>query len=125
MENEGSRLSKQVKRLNYGQFLFLYLVVLNTSFHFSLSLLEELRLRGAPDWGKTKGQKRKDKDAKRSQDELELPAYDSRSGSYLDVSKQEFNQQTLQDPQLEGKSRYMSNYPELSIQKENIEMTNK
>ena len=125
MENEGSRLSKQVKRLNYGQFLFLYLVVLNTSFHFSLSLLEELRLRGAPDWGKTKGQKRKDKDAKRSQDELELPAYESRSGSSLDVSKQEFSQQSLQDSRVEGKSRNISNYPELSIQKENIEMTNK
>ena len=100
-------------------------MVLNTSYHFSLSLLGELRQRGAPDWGKTKGQKRRDKDAKRSQDELELPAYDSRSGSFLDVSKQEFNHQTLQDHQLEGKSQNMSNYPELSIKKENIEMTNK
>merc|ERR1711981_837440 len=54
---ETGPLSKQVKRLNFGQFLFLYFVARNTDTDFCSKLLQELRLKGAPDWAKTKGQK--------------------------------------------------------------------
>ena len=121
LENEGSTLSKQVKRLTYGQYLFLYLVALNTSSRFSISLLQELRERGAPDWGKTKGQKRRDDNKRRPHDESELPSYNSPAGSFLDLSNEGVKQRRTNSPQSEIKSRFLGNYPELKTTREDEE----
>ena len=121
LENEGSTLSKQVKRLNYGQYLFLYLVALNTSSRFSISLLEELRERGAPDWGKTKGQKRRDDNKRRPHDESELPSYNSPAGSFLDLSNEGVKHRRVHSPQSEEKSSFLGNFPELNTTREDVE----
>lgn len=119
--NETSTLSKQVKRLNYGQFLFLYLVAQNTSYHFSISLLEELKDRGAPDWGKSKGQRRKDERGRRPKDESGPPSYNSRSASPADISNRKSKLLAAQAPPLEDKSEIRNKYPELKFTKENEE----
>ena len=98
--NETSTLSKQIKRLKYGQFLFLYLVAQNTSYRFSISLLEELKDRGAPDWGKTKGQRLKDERGRRPKDESGPPSYNSRSASPADISNRKSKLQVAQAPPL-------------------------
>ena len=54
MEYENGQLSKVIRRLNFGQFLFLYFVAKNTSFSFVQELLHKLKIRGAPNWGKGK-----------------------------------------------------------------------
>ena len=122
MENDTSALSKEVKRLNFGQFLFLYFVAHNTSYRFSILLLEELKYRGAPNWEKTKGQKIKDKEKRRPQNESGPPSYNSRSNSLLDISNQGAKQRKPQAPPPEEKSVLLAKYPELSITQENIEL---
>ena len=121
LENGRSTLSEQVKRLTYGQYLFLCLVALNTSNRFGISLLEELRERGAPDWGKTKGQKRRDDNRRRPHDESELPSYNSPSGSFLDLSNEGVKQRRAHSPQSEEKSRFRDNFPELKTTREEVE----
>ena len=54
------QLAKVLKRLNFGQFLFLYLVARNADFKFGRMLLQKLVLRGAPSWSKSKAMKKKD-----------------------------------------------------------------
>ena len=106
--------------MNYGQFLFLYLVAQNTSYRFSISLLEELKDRGAPDWGKTKGQRQKDERGRRPKDESGPPSYNSRSSSPA-ISNRKSNIQAAQAPPLEDKSEIRNKYPELKFTKENEE----
>ena len=60
LENPNGRLAKVIKRLNFGQFLFLYFVARNEDFEFVQELISQLKARGAPEWTKTKGQKKKD-----------------------------------------------------------------
>ena len=96
--NETSTISKEVKRLNFGQYLFLYFVAHNTSYRFSILLLKELKDRGAPDWAKTKRQKTKDKEKRRQNNDSELPSYNSRSNSFLDISTQGAKQRKAQAP---------------------------
>ena len=54
MEDQTGQLSKEIKRLNFGQFLFLYFVARNTSFSFVRELLYKLKIKGAPDWVRAK-----------------------------------------------------------------------
>ena len=60
LENPNGRLAKVIKRLNFGQFLFLYFVARNEDVEFVKELITQLKARGAPDWTKTSGQKKKD-----------------------------------------------------------------
>lgn len=46
--------------MNFGQFLFIYLVARNTDFAFVQVLIRKLREKGAPDWAKTNAQRKKD-----------------------------------------------------------------
>ena len=121
LENENSTLSKQVKRLTYGQYLFLCLVALNTSNRFGISLLEELRKRGAPDWGKTASQKRRDDNRRKPHDGSELPSYNSPSGSFLDLSNEGVKQRRAHSPQSEEMSRFLGNLSDLNTTREEEE----
>ena len=96
-------------------------MALNTSSRFSISLLEELRERGAPDWGKTKGQKRRDDNKRRPHDESELPSYNSPAGSFLDLSNEGVKQRRVNSPQSEEKSKFLGNFPELKTSREEVE----
>ena len=83
----------------------------NTSYRFSILLLEELKDRGAPDWVKTKGQKRKDKEKRRPKNESGPPSYNSRSNSLHDISNQGAKQRKAQAPPPEEKSGVPTKYP--------------
>merc|ERR1712113_1289275 len=61
LDREGGALSREIKRLNFGQFLFLYFVARNTDFAFVQCLLKKLIDEHAPEWSKTKAQINKDK----------------------------------------------------------------
>ena len=60
LENPNGPLAKVIKRLNFGQFLFLYFVARNEDVEFVQELITQLKARGAPEWTKTKGQIKKD-----------------------------------------------------------------
>ena len=119
---ETGPLSKQVKRLNFGQFLFLYFVARNSDTEFCSKLLQELRLKGAPDWAKTKGQKDKDirmTEINTSRKESALPSYDS---STANIPAQSEMKEEPQAPPLEPKTGLVHRYPELSYTEEGATM---
>ena len=111
-----------VKRLNFGQFLFLYFVARNTDTEFCSKLLQELRLKGAPDWAKTKGQKEKDMmmtEFNNSRKESGLPSYNS---STANISSKAEMKEEPQAPPLEPKTGLIQRYPELSYTEEGATM---
>ena len=130
-------LSRQVKRLNFGQFLFLYFVLRNKqNLEFSIKLLEELKCKGVPEWAKTKGQKAKDKKI----EEIKLKQMDSdRKGSGPPSYKNSMSnipaesKEEPQAPPLEQKSGpggwtspgIIQHYPELSNYQEDATMKKK
>ena len=111
MEREGGALSREIKRLNFGQFLFLYFVARNTDFEFVQCLLQKLIDEHAPEWSKTKAQKTKDE---RKKEQIPLKNVTSkRSESGLppyDDSEYDGNNREPQAPPLPTKG---NTYPEL------------
>ena len=130
MGNEIGPLSKEVRRLNFGQFLFLYLVLRNSKTEFCQELLQELRLKGAPGWSKTKGQEKKDKRTEElmmnemngSRKGSDLPSYNS---SMTNIPKQSRMMEEPQAPPLEPKSGLVEKYPDLSFTQEGETMKKK
>ena len=109
-----TQLSREVRRLNFGQFLFLYFVLRNSKTEFCQELLKELRRKGAPDWAKTKGQKKKDQKT-----DANLPSYNS---SMSNIPAQSHMGGEPQAPPLEAKSDLIQNYPDLSFTQESATM---
>ena len=64
LEDETGQLSKEIKRLNFGQFLFLYFVASNAPFSFVQELLYELKIKGAPEWVRSAKKEQKEKKKK-------------------------------------------------------------
>ena len=128
-----TQLSREVRRLNFGQFLFLYFVLRNSKTEFCQELLQELRRKGAPEWAKTKGQKKKDKktdelmlnEMKGSRKSSNLPSYNS---SMSNIPAQSHMGGDPQAPPLEAKSKealesdLIQNYPDLSFTQESATM---
>ena len=122
-----TQLSREVRRLNFGQFLFLYFVLRNSKTEFCQELLKELRRKGAPDWAKTKGQKKKDQktdelmlnEMKGSRKSSNLPSYNS---SMSNIPAESHMCGEPQAPPLEGKSDLIQNYPDLSFTQESATM---
>ena len=74
LENPNGPLAKVIKRLNFGQFLFLYFVARNEDVEFVQELITQLKARGAPEWTKTKGQIKKDsRQEAQPEKSLEIP----------------------------------------------------
>ena len=118
LENPNGRLAKVIKRLNFGQFLFLYFVARNEDVEFVQELITQLKARGAPEWTKTKGQKKKDSRQEAQPDknlgipleklkgsESGPPSYNSSHRPSLVNVESETDKPSPQAPPLEEKSR--------------------
>ena len=116
LENPNGPLAKVIKRLNFGQFLFLYFVARNEDVEFVQELITQLKARGAPEWTKTKGQIKKDS-RQEAQPEKNLgiplqklkgaesgpPSYNSSHRPSLVNIESETDKHTPQAPPLEEK----------------------
>ena len=118
LENPNGRLAKVIKRLNFGQFLFLYFVARNEDVEFVQELITQLKAHGAPEWAKTKGQKKKDSRQEPQLDknlgmpleklkggESGPPSYNSSHRPSLVNIESETDKHSPQAPPLEEKSR--------------------
>ena len=115
LENPNGPLAKVIKRLNFGQFLFLYFVARNEDVEFVQRLITQLKARGAPEWTKTKGQKKKDSRQEAQPDNIPLqklkgaesgpPSYNSSHRPSLVNVESETDKHSPQAPPLEEKPR--------------------
>ena len=118
LENPNGRLAKVIKRLNFGQFLFLYLVARNEDVEMVKEIITQLKFRGAPEWTKTNGQKKKDSRQEPQPDknlgiplqkikgaESGPPSYNSSHRPSLVNIESETDKHSPQAPPLEEKSR--------------------
>ena len=88
MKKVNGQLAKVLKRLHFGQFIFLYLVVRNADFKFGRMLLQKLVLRGATSCSKSKAMKKKDelRESKQVMDQS-TPPHSPRSSTVNAPSK--------------------------------------
>ena len=118
LENPNGRLAKVIKQLNFGQFVFLYFVARNEDVEFVRELITQLKARGAPNWAKPKGQKKKDSGQEAQPDknlgipleklkggESAPPSYNSSHRPSLVNVESETEKHSPQAPPLEEKSR--------------------